>query len=220
MAPILSELDRIKFGPTYCTTQAERLDTIARTVLRRQVGVRAVVAPVGEWGRRECGPQCRPVAWVGGHPQHLVLLMDELRYALPGLQFVGYERTLSHSVALHDARVLWGLLPLPPAPVGDDVASRWAASVLPRWTQGRRCHAVEVWQLGRTVLGLAGLPVPALLDLPQRLQDAYTARNIGQAAPGGLHAELVGLVVPAVAALADGAPVADVAGPLRGRLLA
>lgn len=220
---ILTDSDRVQFGLTLCAAWSGHLDHVVRTALRRLVPHDSVAAAVGHYGHQDGCDGMTPSVLLCGHPQHVQVMMDELRQAIPDATiFVDTPAPMMRAHVL-DARPVWGSGPLPPAPFGDTFAHEWAPLQLEALNARKMtgpAAALDDWAIIRRICAMAGVKLPALLDLPKSLADLYTARNMGmERVPQPVFDAYLGdMLRVGLNSLAQGAPVLHTAIQLRGCL--
>lgn len=204
---------------------ARHLDGVARAALRRLVPASSIVAPVAEWGRCDGADGSPVVAFVSSHPAHLPIVMDELKAALPSVQFVVDNPAPLMRAHLLDARPLWGDGALPAAPIGDTFAFEWAPVQLVARASMRGTPAqlgLADWHTLRAICAIGCVDLPGAFEWPAWVQDLYVARNMGlDQLPDTLHVfadALAHRVAADLRHVVAGTPVGQVAAALRSWL--
>lgn len=188
MAAILTEQTAVLYGLATSSTKAQAHIAQFVAPLRRLVSVDSVVAVVGELARADGWDYAHPVLYADSTAQHVRHVIDELVYVQPSVQFALNSGNIMHQVQLLDARPVWGKRALPAPPAGDDFAQSWARIRLRQRHRSLIEHpahpqvghgGIEDWLTARTIMQLAGMAMPATLDLPQAIQLLYVSRNAG-----------------------------------------
>ena len=219
---ILTDALTVQYGLTSSVQWSAQLDDAARFALANMVRVGYGVYALDDWGRVDGWAETKPVALLLGNRLHVDQMMRALAIGLPEMRFALDVPSVLMLATFHDARHVWGTHPAPPPPVGNSFAKEWAAAarvqraartVTPDQGPGTLARLVADFQLARRVCQIAGLPVPAMLDLPGPISDLYTARNAGldYLPDVGFAADMSGMTWAVLDQLAEGQDVATVA---------